>query len=53
LDKLEVSRLIEGAGSEVFKAWQGLFKEHEPLQVAQVTLECLGGYIRKDHKLDQ
>ena len=53
LDKLEVNRLIEEAGSEVYKAWQGLFKEHEPLQVAHVTLECLGGYIRKDHKLDQ
>jgi hypothetical protein len=45
--------VIEEGGNDVAKEWQALFKEHEPLQVAQMTLETLGSYIRKDHKLDQ
>jgi hypothetical protein len=27
--------------------------DHEPMQVAQMTLECIQGYIRKDHKIEQ
>jgi hypothetical protein len=53
--QLEKSDLIKviSASSHIVENWHKLYIDHEPLQVAQLTLECIQSFIRKDHKIEQ
>jgi hypothetical protein len=53
LEKLEINRVIEASNFEsILRNWHALYADHDSLQVAQMTLDCISNYIRKDYKLD-
>jgi hypothetical protein len=48
----ETESSISRRSKVAFQEWQKLFIDHEPLQVAQMTLECIQKHVRKDHKIE-
>lgn len=43
IDKHEINEVISGGNGtkEIIKKWQLLMIDHEPMQVSQMTLECI------------
>lgn len=52
VDHPSLEQLAPASRYEVLFDWQQLFTDHEPLQVAQLTLECIPSFIRRDHKVE-